>query len=120
MLKKIIFIFGICFFMFSCAITFPNTIRYAKITEKELNTTEIIGFLEIEFYAPNTNDKQTLMRKAYNALLNIAEKRFDGKLYIRNIKIREGFNIGLLGSHDIKYHAEGIVIREKEINANNE
>ena len=64
-----------------------KAIRGAAMTEEELETITIVGFVETRFAALNGTSRKLLLQKGYNELLKTAQSRYDKKIDIRNIAL---------------------------------
>ena len=125
-IKLILIIIFIILFQNSCALFFPvsdKPIRGLSIRERDLETMEIIGFINVEFETYIDNDNNKLLRESYDQLIKKARSIYDGELQIRNIEFQKKRvrHLAVYGDHRktnrIIVNARGAVLRL--INNNN-
>ena len=106
-----------------CSCASNKSIRGAPLSSKESETIEIIGFVETKFEVLNSTDEQALLRKGYDELMKVAQKKYSGKIGIRNIELKrktagKNFLPVIVGhiSTDfyINVEAKGAVVKTKE------
>jgi hypothetical protein len=114
---SILLISLIVFLFYSCITEKP--IHGVQITSKELETIDVLGFVETEFDATRYYDEKALIQEGYNKLLLIAKNQYPGDIDVKNIVLEKRgstknllYLFALIGtSHYITVHAKGAVIK---------
>lgn len=108
---------------YSCAYSRP--IQGVPLTSKELETMEIVGFVETGFEALNGFKERDLLKKGYYKLMAAAREQYNEKtekISIRNVVIKKRMSgknwLIISGRFNIDYYinvaAKGVVIKTKE------
>jgi hypothetical protein len=105
-----------------CSCVSSKPIRGVQMSSSELETLEIIGFVETKFEALRNTDERALLQKGYDELMKVAHKQYHGKIGIRNIILKRktsGKNFtAFFGFISVDYYinveARGAVIKMKE------
>jgi hypothetical protein len=109
----------------SCVTEEP--IRGSPITQKDLDTLEIIDMVETTFESTMNTDKKILLRTAYNQLIAIAQKRHDSRIDVMHIELKKNyskrnlwfviptfFTGASVTSFYTSVYAKGVVVKPKE------
>jgi len=87
-MKKFICIYIILLILTSC-VSNDKFVYGRTVTDKELETIEIIGQVETAFETSNKNKNDVLLERAYYELLKEAKKNYTGEIDIKNIIIEK-------------------------------
>ena len=113
---KIILLFII--FSFCSCIT-EKPIRGYYLSSIELETIDIIGYIETEFEATRYYDENALLQKGYNELLIIAKKQYGEDIDIKNLHLEKRNSsrnlwyaiFQIYTNHYIIVNAKGVIIK---------